>query len=41
MEVIKRPTHLRMLNVNDHEFERQREFKHLGSTLTGDTNRTE
>jgi hypothetical protein len=39
--IIKGPTHLRMLNVDDQEFERMTEFKLLGSTLTRDTNRTE
>jgi hypothetical protein len=36
MEVTKKPTNLRMLKVDDQEFERVREFKYLGSTLTED-----
>jgi sorting nexin-29 len=38
MEVTKKPTNLRMLKVDDQEFERVREFKYLGSTLTEDNN---
>jgi sorting nexin-29 len=40
MEVTKKPTNLRMLEVDDQEFERAREFKYLGSTLTEDNNIT-
>jgi hypothetical protein len=40
MEVMKRPTHSRMFKVDDQEFERVREFKCLGSTLTEDNNIT-
>jgi hypothetical protein len=36
MEVTKRPSDLRMLKVDDQEFETVREFKYLGSTLTED-----
>jgi hypothetical protein len=38
MEVTKKPSFLRMLKVNDQEFERVREFKYLGSTITEDNN---
>jgi flagellar basal body rod protein FlgB len=40
MEVTKRPTNSRMLKVDDQEFEKVREFKYLGSTLTEDNNIT-
>jgi hypothetical protein len=36
MEVTIGPTNSRMLKVDDQEFERVREFKYLGSTLTDD-----
>jgi hypothetical protein len=38
MEVTKRPFNSRMLEVDDQEFERVREFKYLGSTLAEDNN---
>jgi hypothetical protein len=34
MKVTKTPANSRMLKVDDLEFGRVREFKHLGSTLT-------
>jgi hypothetical protein len=34
MEVTKTPANSRMLQVDDQEFGRVREFKYLGSTLT-------
>jgi hypothetical protein len=40
MEVIKRQTNSRMLKVDDQDFERVREFKYLGSTLTKQSNIT-
>jgi hypothetical protein len=40
MEVAKRQTNLRMLKVDDQEFERVREIKYIGSTLRADSNIT-
>jgi hypothetical protein len=40
MEVTKKLINLRMLKVDDQEFERVREFKYLRSTLTEDNNIT-
>jgi hypothetical protein len=40
METTKRPTNSRMLKVDDQEFERVREFRHLESSLAGDNNIT-
>jgi hypothetical protein len=37
-EVTEMPTDSRMRNVDDQKFERAREFKYLGSTLTEDNN---
>jgi hypothetical protein len=40
MEVTKRLTDWRMLEVDDQQFERVREYKYLGSTVTEENNIT-